>query len=281
MVDACVAAGSAGCKLMDFVGDKGDRNDVAALLNGAHDVIDFLPRLVNLTELITILAGPQTLSHGGRASRCPRLHEGYDSSSYPLEFVAHFAAEYLFNLLYTPTAWAEHCNNEVYQLIGLIHQTALSHNVTLDGGVKINVPSGNFSFDKSRLGKSGAALAALTSYSSAAIAGADNFNDDSATISDVFDTIVENTRDITPTCKFSFVRSYPFALLIRPKSSWNRLDHWVRASNHFLRMRSDDRLSYTSYGWPIRSVEKLTPYVPKKLTHPVLLVGNTVRAFHS
>ena len=58
MVDACVAAGSAGCKLMDFVGDKGDRNDVAALLNGAHDVIDFLPKLVNLTELITTLAGP-------------------------------------------------------------------------------------------------------------------------------------------------------------------------------------------------------------------------------
>ena len=50
MVDACVAAGSAGCKLMEFVGNNGDRNDVAALLNGAHDVIDFLPTLVEPTD---------------------------------------------------------------------------------------------------------------------------------------------------------------------------------------------------------------------------------------
>jgi len=52
--------------------------------------------------------------------------------------------------------------------------------------------------------------------------------------------------------------------------------------NFFLRMHSDDSLiSYTSYGWPVRSVEQLTPYVPKKLANPVLLVGNTVRIFHS
>jgi len=65
MIDACVAAGSAGCKLMEFVGDNGDRNDVAALLNGAHDVISFPPRFINPTDSISTLAGPQTLSHGG------------------------------------------------------------------------------------------------------------------------------------------------------------------------------------------------------------------------
>ena len=53
-------------------------------------------------------------------------------------------------------------------------------------------------------------------------------------------------------------------------------------SDQFPRMHPDDSLlSYTSYGWPIRSVEQLTPYVPKKLANPVLLVGNTVRAFRS
>ena len=136
--------------------------------------------------------------------------------------------DFLFGLLYSPTAWAEHCNNEVYQLIGLILQTAAAHNVTLDGDAKFNVPSEKFALDESRLGGNGAAPGALTSYSSAAIAGADNFNDASATISDVFDIIVENTRQVTPTCEFS-VRSYPFVLLTHPKSSRYRLDPWVRA----------------------------------------------------
>ena len=44
MADACIAGGSAGCRLMNFVGDNGNRNDIAALLNGAHDVIDLLPQ---------------------------------------------------------------------------------------------------------------------------------------------------------------------------------------------------------------------------------------------
>jgi len=49
MADACVAAGTAGCKLMNYV-PGGDKNDVGVLLNGAHDVIDFLPdRLTRLT----------------------------------------------------------------------------------------------------------------------------------------------------------------------------------------------------------------------------------------
>jgi len=65
MADACAAAGSAGCKLIDFIGDNGDGNDVAGLLNGAHDVNDFLPRPVNPTDSISTLASPQALSHGG------------------------------------------------------------------------------------------------------------------------------------------------------------------------------------------------------------------------
>lgn len=34
--------------------------------------------------------------------------------------------------------------------------------------------------------------------------------------------------------------------------------------------------SYGSYGWPVRSVERLPPYSPAKLKTPVLVIGNTV-----
>ena len=159
----------------------------------------------------------------------PGLMKSTFVASAPWGLVADFTTDFLFGLLYFPTAWAEHVNNEIYQLVGLILQTAAAHNVTLGGDVEFNVPSGKFALDKSRVGGNGAAPGALTSYSPAAIAGADNFSDDGATISDVFDTIVENTRDVTPTCEFSIIRSYPFALLTRPKSSRNRLDPWVRA----------------------------------------------------
>ena len=108
--------------------------------------------------------------------------------------------------MYSPTAWAEHVNNEIYQLVGLILQTAAAHNVTLGGDVGFDVPSERFALDKSRVGGNGAAPGALKSYSTAAIAGADNFSDDGATISDVFDLIVENTRKVTPTCESSVFR---------------------------------------------------------------------------
>ena len=46
-------------------------------------------------------------------------------------------------------------------------------------------------------------------------------------------------------------------------------------------MRSDSILSrYSTYNWPVRSVERVPPYSPKKLKTPVLVIGNTVRAFH-
>ena len=110
--------------------------------------------------------------------------------------------------MHTPTLWAEHCNGDVYDLIGTIHTIAQAHNVTLDSGPKISLPPREFNIDKALMKRlSARAPGALTSYSSAAIAGADNFNDGSATVSDVFDQIVANTREITPTCEFPVVRS--------------------------------------------------------------------------
>jgi pimeloyl-ACP methyl ester carboxylesterase len=205
MADACIAGGSAGCKLMNFIGDDGDRNDIAALLNGAHDLALKLSRMG-----IKVPAPPGAMK------------------------------EVIFGLLHTPTAWAEHCNGDVYDLIRDIHKIARANNVTLEGGPVINIPPETSNTGRSLLRRiSGRAPGALVSYSSAAIAGADNFNDASATVSNVFDMIVENTRDITPT--FGTV--------------------WADG--------------YTSYGWPVRSVEQLTPYTPKELAHPVLLIGNT------
>jgi len=187
---------------MNFLPSGSNKNDVGVLLNGAHDLALELYR------------------------------QGIE-----LPVLPGYMREFLFSVLYSPTSWATHCNNDVYPLIALIHQTAQAHNITLKTGLKINVPSEKVTFDKRRLEKR--APGALTSYSQAAIAGADNTHDGSATVSDVFDTIVANTRQITPT--FGTV--------------------WT--------------LGYNSYGWPIRSVEALTPYVPAKLTTPALIIGNT------
>lgn len=45
---ACAAAGKAGCKLLDFLGDNATGDDVKALLNFSHDVINSVSRLGNL-----------------------------------------------------------------------------------------------------------------------------------------------------------------------------------------------------------------------------------------
>ena len=122
---------------------------------------------------------------------------------YPWGSVADTTTAYIFNLLYAPTSWSDQVNSQVYQLVAAVLQLAQEHNVTLSGGAKYSVPSGNFSFDKTLLSTIGAAPPQnLTSYALAAISGADNFNDDSVTIKNVFDVVVSNTRQVTPSCEF-------------------------------------------------------------------------------
>ena len=65
LADACVTAGRAGCKLMEFVPNATTEAEMAALLTGAHDVTDFPRRWVAPTDPIFTLAGPQALSYGG------------------------------------------------------------------------------------------------------------------------------------------------------------------------------------------------------------------------
>ena len=167
-------------------------------------------------------------------------------------------------------------NTYVYQTVALVLQIAQAHNVTVSGCHKYNVPSGNITDLSSSTQPS---ASSLTSYSLAAITGADDFRDNRTTIKDLFDTIVYNTRKITPTCTFPIVGLYPFVSLtpFRIKSDPSGLLGTCRRK-HFLRNYPDGGLlRYDSYGLPTRSVEQLPPYSPQKLKNPVLIIGNSVR----
>ena len=111
-------------------------------------------------------------------------------------------AVWLFNLLYSPTTWSESVNGFLYEYVALILQASQAYNVTIPGCRKYNVPGGNITTDDTVENS----YPIRVSYSQAAIAGADNFNDTSATIRDIFDIFVENTRELTPTCVFITIR---------------------------------------------------------------------------
>lgn len=100
-------------------------------------------------------------------------------------------------------------NDVTYNLVAFILQTSQTHNVTIDGGDKYNVPAEQVTIDESVFGST----QSLATYGLTAISGADNFNDDNTTINEVFDSLVNNTRESTPTCEFSlFVHIYSFRL---------------------------------------------------------------------
>ena len=144
----------------------------------------------------------------------------------PWDSVADTTTVYIFNLLYAPTSWSDQVNNDVYQIVAAVLQLAQDHNVTLSGGAKYSVPSGDFSIHKTPLSTIGAAPPQnLTSYALAAISGADNFNDDNVVIKDLFDAVVSNTRQVTASCEFHVAHSLvSVRLLTRPiqvGTSWS------------------------------------------------------------
>jgi len=110
----------------------------------------------------------------------------------------------ILGILYSPSIWSEFANDYFYPLVALVLQGSQAHNVTVGEGVEYNVPSGEVTFGEAALGAWGGATPSrnLTSNALSAISGADNFNDDNTTIRDLFDIIVSNTREVTPTCKF-------------------------------------------------------------------------------
>ena len=110
-------------------------------------------------------------------------------------------------------------NNALYQFVAYVLQTSKAHNVTIDGGDKYNIPPAEFTIDGSVIGSFLSGTGAgpsqnLTSYALPAISGADSFNDDNVTITDVFDLIVSNTREVTPTCKSPSFASVRFTDLL-------------------------------------------------------------------
>ena len=135
--------------------------------------------------------------------------------------------------MYSPEAWSQEVNTVLYAFVALVLQTAQALNVTAPGGHMYNVPTGNFTSDPT-----GDAAPTLVSYSQVAITGADDFYDGGVTIKDVFDVIVNNTREVTPTCTFSALISHSLVLI--PKLSWNRLVTWVSTKQLF----SEDTFSH-------------------------------------
>jgi hypothetical protein len=98
-------------------------------------------------------------------------------------------------------------NTDAYEIVALILQIAQANNVTVPGGHQYNVPSGNIT-GPTLLTQPGP----VTSYSTAAIIGADDFNDDETTMKDLFDIIVQITREVTPTCMFPIVGLYIYLI---------------------------------------------------------------------
>ena len=110
-------------------------------------------------------------------------------------------------------------NTYLYGFVALVLQASQTYNITTRGCRKYNIPSGNIVFNRT----GGGSTPTLMSYTQMAIIGADNFNDSAAMTKDVFDTIVNNTRGVTPSCKFSTTNEHLFISPIHLQPSRNRL----------------------------------------------------------
>ena len=121
--------------------------------------------------------------------------------------------------------WSESVNGFLYEYVALVLQASQAYNVTIPGCRKYNVPSGKITIDETAV----TPTPNRTTYSEAAITGADDLNDANVTIRDVFDIFVENTREISPTCGSPAIRPTLFVLLTCAQSSRNCLAIGVRA----------------------------------------------------
>ena len=101
-------------------------------------------------------------------------------------------------------------NTYIYEVVALVLQSAQAHNITVPGCDKYNIPFENITDPIPPTTLASDPASNLTVYSMAAIIGADEFRDNQTTIKDFFDLIVQTTREITPTCMFAIIGSYPF-----------------------------------------------------------------------
>lgn len=75
LTDGCAKAGRAGCKLIEITGENASGDDVKALLNYAHDVINPPPGLGDPTDFFPIPGISRAVSRWVRSSRSSRLPE--------------------------------------------------------------------------------------------------------------------------------------------------------------------------------------------------------------
>jgi hypothetical protein len=75
LADGCAKAGRAGCKLIEITGDNASGNDVKVLLDFAHDVGSFLPRLDNPFHIF-LVGDSGAIPRGSPRSRCTRVFQG-------------------------------------------------------------------------------------------------------------------------------------------------------------------------------------------------------------
>ena len=94
-----------------------------------------------------------------------------------------------------PVDWSLSLTYVLYPTVVSILQIAQAHGVTVPGGRQYNVPSDNVT-DPILKGYN-TPESNLFSYSLVAIAGADDFGDSNTAINDIFDFIVETTRNVS------------------------------------------------------------------------------------
>ena len=103
-------------------------------------------------------------------------------------------------------------NNEVYPVLVSLLQLAQAQNVPVPGGRHYNLPSQNITHP---IPPDVISPPGLTSYAWVAISSADDFEDSKTTIKDIFDIIVETTREVTATCEFPVIDPRLFRLPTR------------------------------------------------------------------
>ena len=103
-------------------------------------------------------------------------------------------------------------NGMFYSTAVYILQLAQTHNVAVPGGRRYNTPSENIA---NPISPNDISPPNLNSYTGVAIPGADDVGDSKMTIRDIFDFIVDLTRDVSPTCEFPAINSYLFDSLTR------------------------------------------------------------------
>ncbi|KAF9782870.1 hypothetical protein BJ322DRAFT_180338 [Thelephora terrestris] len=201
--NACASAGEEDCKLITLLHKDATGEEVKRFIEDSHD----LALKIWLTEPDETVVSPQYLT------------------------------ALTFSTLYFPWFWDYITNKILYPLIHNIHRSARTANITT-GVTVTNLLEEELQVDSKLLDK--LLRQPPLSHSTTAIYAADSWASDNSTTEDVYDMIVEVSREV----------SHMFGPMWFP-------------------------IGYMGYKWPARSVERLPPYQHQKLRNQILVIGNT------